>query len=241
MVQAVDVLDPLERELLLASRMRLLFHEHRMLAHDIRAPLNAINLSLELLTVTLGEDPGADQEPRWQRHIAVVREELGRLHQSVDARLEHERDPLGEHRERFDLGSMVAELVELLSSEARGRRIPLEARAGERPAWLYGTRARLKQAVFNLLLHELDAIGRREPLVISVQQEQRAAGGVISLSYAAACRLRWPQRVSESGGEASLYIAYRLIQLQGGELVQQRNAEGEDSVRLLFSANDLPG
>jgi len=103
---------------------------------------------------------------------------------------------------------------------------------------LYGTRSRLKQAIFNLMLHELDATGRTAPLTLTVQHEQHAGLGVVSLAYASAERLRWPQRAAESGSAATLYIADRLIQLQGGELVQERSTEGEGSVRLLFPASD---
>jgi signal transduction histidine kinase len=49
--------DMLETDLVLASQMRSLAHVYRVLAHDLRAPLNSMQLAVDLL-----DGPGADAE-----------------------------------------------------------------------------------------------------------------------------------------------------------------------------------
>ena len=50
--------DMLETDLVLASQMRSLAHVYRVLAHDLRAPLNSMQLAVDLL-----DDAGADPDP----------------------------------------------------------------------------------------------------------------------------------------------------------------------------------
>src|SRR6187402_1230454 len=97
--------DRLETELVLASQMRSLAHVHRVLAHDLKAPLNSMQLSLELLADSIASDDAAvapAAKDRRQRHVSILREELARLDRLLRDTLEP-REPSVPAPATFDL------------------------------------------------------------------------------------------------------------------------------------------
>lgn len=151
-----EMINALETELLLASQMRSQVHLYGAYAHDLRAPLNAMQITLELLTDVL--TGGAEVESDRQRYIAVMKEELARLNRTLSAMLNRSLPSLNAKPEEFDLRAMVDEVAALLRTQAMRHRIDLQLQLPGREVIVYGHRDRLKQALINVALNGLEAM-----------------------------------------------------------------------------------
>jgi len=163
------MVDVLETDLLLASQMRAQVHLYGALAHDLRAPLNAMHITLELLADTLSSESFSD-ESRQRRYVAVLKEEVARLNRALRTVLDHGA-PLSAASQEFDLRAVVEEIVALLGPQANRQRIDLQIRLADREAKVRGHRDRLKQALLNVAINGLEAMpnGGRLQIDVSVQ------------------------------------------------------------------------
>jgi signal transduction histidine kinase len=121
-------------------------------AHEVRNPLNAMNIHLELLKQKLGDSGGAAN----QTHVDVVQREIARLERVVYGFLRLAR--LQElSLKPIDVGPFLRELKELVLPEARmaGVEITLDV-AGSLPE-IYGDEEVLRQALLNLLRNAIQA------------------------------------------------------------------------------------
>ena len=90
LVKNRDSISALENELGLAIQMRGLTRFYKAFAHDLKAPLNAMVMNLELLKETLREQDGDDRAAVVRRKYAeVIREELSRLDRQLRTLLSH--------------------------------------------------------------------------------------------------------------------------------------------------------
>lgn len=124
------------------------------LAHEIRNPLNAMSLNLELLEEQLGKGTSGVSAAEL---AAATRVETGRLARLLSDFLSYAR-PSALVTVPSDLNEPASEAVAFLGPEARMRRIDLEFRPfpGGAPALLDA--ARVKQVVLNLVGNALDAV-----------------------------------------------------------------------------------
>jgi signal transduction histidine kinase len=144
----------LESDLLLASQMRAQNYMYSALIHDLRAPLNAMTITLELLADTAVADDRIDST---ERYVGVLREELARLNRLLSAVLGYSA-PLREERRQFDLLELLRDLVELLAPQARHQRIDLQLRQPSCNARVEGLRDSIKQALLNVVINALEAM-----------------------------------------------------------------------------------
>jgi signal transduction histidine kinase len=126
------------------------------LAHEIRNPLNAMSLNLEILAEQLQRPPGERPLPAAELAVAV-HHETGRLARLLTDFLSYAR-PSPIVTMPSDLNEPAAEAVAFLAPEAEKRKIRLEfsPHAGGAPARLDA--ARVKQVVLNLVANALDAV-----------------------------------------------------------------------------------
>ena len=120
-LEAVEVDARLERQIDGLGRV------YRTLAHELRAPLGAMLMSLDLLQESLAHEGGCP--PATRRHVDVLREELDRLSRSLSGILT--QTVPGAPPERFDLAASLADLVALLAPQARRQAVELETRLPE--------------------------------------------------------------------------------------------------------------
>lgn len=226
--------DMLETDLVLASQMRSLAHVYRVLAHDLRAPLNAMQLTVDLLTDSFDPDPSgvspASKERR-RRHLAILREELGRLDRIVRTMLE-QKEPLGSVSGAFDLREVIQEIGRLLLPQARRQRVEMKLELPPAAARVAGYRERVKQALLNLAIRALEAMpdGGRLAIGCAVQDavavvtvEDNGSGlpaGLLDEIY----QIHYTTRKSASG--IGLYLARLVVESHGGDIVEEVVPEG---------------
>jgi len=103
-----------------AQHLRTLTRISPAVAHDLRAPINAMVFNLEILKETVAAGKGAEPAGRERqlRYVGVLRDELARLHRELEIFLS-QTSGRGDQTETLDLREPVAELVALLVPPAR--------------------------------------------------------------------------------------------------------------------------
>jgi len=228
--------DMLETDLVLASQMRSLAHVYRVLAHDLRAPLNSMQLAVDLL-----DDAGADPDQsraspalqeRRRRHLAILREELGRLDRIVRTMLE-QKEALGSASSAFDFRGVIQEIGRLLLPQARRQRVEMKLELPRDPVTVTGYRDRLKQALLNLAIRALEAMPEGGRLTMSagihgataVVTVEDSGPGVPAALLDEIYQIHYTTRKSASG--IGLYMARLVVESHGGEIVEEgRPGEG---------------
>ncbi|HET7595932.1 MAG TPA: HAMP domain-containing sensor histidine kinase [Burkholderiales bacterium] len=236
--------DLLESDLLLASRMRSLVHVHRVLAHDLKAPLNAMQLTLELLG-----DPGSyagmpDGESRRRRHVEVLREELARLNRILQTMLD-QNEPLDATSQLFDVRELIREIVVLLAPQARAQRVELAIRLPDAALWMPGYRDRVKQALLNIAINRLESMPHGGRLQVALDARETSA--VMTITDTGA---RIPDALlgemsqiclttQESACGTGLYVARLVIESHGGDIALESgpNQGTRFTVRLPLRGN----
>ncbi|MBV8200777.1 MAG: hypothetical protein JOZ15_09150, partial [Acidobacteria bacterium] len=173
------VLDALETDLLLASQLRALTRVYSAVTHELKAPLNAMVLNLELLQDALRRGEGAREAEQSEQYLDVLREELARLERSLDALLT-ETTPAGRRHEEFDVRAMVREIERLLTPQARLQRVTLAAHLPERAVLIAGQRDRLKQAILNVAINALEAMADGGTLELRLEARAEQAEVLIT-------------------------------------------------------------
>lgn len=238
--------DALETDLLLASRMRSLVHVYRVLGHDLKAPLNAMQLTLELLADSSAYDDTPDGGVRRRRHVEVLREELARLSRILQTMLDR-KEALEMVRQRFDLREVVREIVVLLAPQARGQRVELRILLPDNAVWLHGYRDRIKQALLNIAINGLEAMpgGGRLELYLGAGEAELSVRisdtgpGIPDELLEAVEQICFTTRSEGSG--IGLYVARRVIESHGGDMaVWSRTGSGTTFTVTLPVRSEMP-
>ncbi len=230
--------DALETELLLASQMRSLPHFYRVLAHDIKAPLNAMQLTLELLADPHSAPSDPAREAKRQRYLGVLKEEIARLDRLLQTMLGR-NDPVGSASTTFDSRELVGEIAALLTPQARLQRVTLETEVPEAPVPITGMRDRLKQALLNVAINGLEAMPRggrlalrlrREPKAVSVACEDTGPGmpkEILDEIF----RIHFTTKKAGTG--IGMYAARLVAESHGGEITVESAAGSGTRVALV--------
>lgn len=150
----LDVLmEQVASQLDVATRLSAISRLSSGVAHEIKNPLNAILLRLDLLKVRLGD---ADEEVA--QELDILSKEVLRLNRVVTTFLDFSR-PVEVHFADLDLAALVREVTELIRPQAEMARIAVELELPDGPAMMRGDADLLKQAVLNLATNAVEAMG----------------------------------------------------------------------------------
>ncbi|HVA39659.1 MAG TPA: ATP-binding protein, partial [Candidatus Binataceae bacterium] len=196
-------------------------------AHQIRNPLNAITLELELLS-----QDARDSKPV-EDHVHAVREEMNRIDLVIEALMRFMRP-----------GQLKIEQVaanDLVREVARGVNEPLiEVRCDLDPAnaFLNADRAVLMEALLNIVRNAIDAMPEGGRLTLT----SALAGGFVELSIADTGQGIAPEHLEdifqlyfttkEDGNGVGLPLALRAVDLHGGTLNIESKLNTGTSVRI---------
>jgi DNA segregation ATPase FtsK/SpoIIIE, S-DNA-T family len=204
LLQDAELAAALESDQRAAAQMRSLAQITPAVAHDLRAPINAMVLNLEVLKETLAPPPGflpgnpahaavgaahpvsspygpppapaqrpgsagRDPRERQQRYLAVLREELARLHQSLELFLAH-ISPRGERQETLDWRGPAEDLAALLRPPARKQQAQIELLLPDTAVPIVAQRYLLRQALLHFGLAILERVPRDGTLEIRLER-----------------------------------------------------------------------
>lgn len=224
LVKSAESLEALENELGLAIQMRGLNRFYAAFAHDLKAPLNAMVMTLELLKLNLQSGDVDDAARAKQtKHIGVLNEEIQRLDRQVRTLLNHTAPP-SQVRQELDLRGLLSELEALLAPQARRQRVDLTTRLPDQPVSLVGHADRLKQALLNILINALEAMPDGGALAIELENHNGAARltvrdsgpGIPPALLGAIYDMHF---TTKSGGTGvGLYVARSVVQSHAGSI-----------------------
>ncbi len=206
---------------LLGERLRIdplaaISHLTGGVAHEIKNPLNAIALRLEILRGLV-----ADQAPETAPEIALISKEIMRLDRVVKTFLDFTR-PLKLDFKEVDLAALAREVATLVAPDASRHHVCMEILAPPDFIAIRGDRDHLKQALLNIVVNGIEAMENGGTLRMEVA---RVAGHalvrVVDQGPGIPPELR--ERVfklyfttKEKGSGIGLAMAFRAIQLHGG-------------------------
>lgn len=199
------------------------------MAHDLRAPINTMSIQLAVM------EEGEAVSERQRRRLAVLREELSRLHIGIEAFFALlGRD--GETRE-IDLRGPVAELELLLSALARKRRIGVSRRTGDEPVPVAVAPPLLRQALLAAGMRVLDGLAPEAGLELVLD----TLGGRARLALSGGPR---GEPASPAGDAEAFPLAEVLLAAAGATLSPLPAAADDDADGLLIElrlAQPSPG
>lgn len=123
------------------------------LAHEIRNPLNSLNLNMQMLEEELGE---RDETPTGRRLLSITRGEIARLERLVIDFLSYAR-PRPLELEEVPAIELLEQAREVLEGEARIRRVKLEVVDRSGGARLRVDPGQMRQLLLNLAQNALAA------------------------------------------------------------------------------------
>ncbi|HET9785160.1 MAG TPA: ATP-binding protein [Terriglobales bacterium] len=156
MVRDAEPLNRLESELELARRLSAVGRLTRGVAHEVKNPLNAMSIHLQLLRAKAG-----GESPVLGPHIDVIGREIERLDRVVRTFLDFSR-PVELKLVAADLSEVARQVVQLAQAgaEAGGMRLRLAAPDPGPRVWL--DRDLVEQALLNLINNGLQAMDGAE-------------------------------------------------------------------------------
>jgi two-component system sensor histidine kinase HydH len=125
------------------------------LAHEIRNPLNAASLQLQLLERRVKRLAGDDE--KLLEPIQMVQAEIARLSHLVEDFLRFAR-PADLYLRKFDANAMIRHIIELQRPEAARLGIELRAELPDEILYINGDRDKLQQVVLNVIRNAIEAL-----------------------------------------------------------------------------------
>lgn len=146
----------LEERLNQAERAAVIGRLTQSVAHEIRNPLNVINLSIDHANKKYAPADPAQRE-KFTQLLASIKDEIERLKHLVNDLLNYGR-PMKIAAETIDMRQLVEETLALLRQQAdvQGVAVTIDKQSG--PTNVSGDRERLKSFVSNLAINALQAM-----------------------------------------------------------------------------------
>jgi signal transduction histidine kinase len=226
----------LELQLDVSSRLAAISRLTGGIAHEIKNPLNAMALHLEVLKTKLDAT-----EPE----IDVISREIRRLDNVVKTFLNFNK-PVELQRQALDLSQLASSLIDLVGPDAAARKIEIETALSE-PLWIYGDPDLLRQAVLNVLVNAMDAM--KDPGILAVHGTCSDGECLLTISDTGP---GIPPEIrdkifnlyfttKEAGSGMGLAMTFRAVQLHSGTIDVTGELGQGTTFRLRFPAANMPG
>ena len=212
-VRDVESRRQLERHLDLTSRLAALSRLTSGVAHEIKNPLNAMALQLELLKGKLDGD---------QPEVDVIAREIKRLDNVVKTFLSFNR-PIELEAKRLDLSDLVSQVIDLVSPDAAAKQIRIDAdlKPGVEAS---GDADLLQQAILNVINNGMESMPQGGTLTVRTLRDGADCRLEIGDS---GCGIPPELRdrifnlyftTKQHGSGIGLATTFRVVQLHGGTI-----------------------
>jgi signal transduction histidine kinase len=236
----LESMEEIESELELSRRMAAIGRLTSGVAHEVKNPINAIVVHLELLRNKLG-DPNAPG----LRHLEVIEAEIRRLDRVVQTLVDFSRPVELQLREQ-DLRGVIGDVLALATEELSTRNVILIDQMPSKPVMANVDADLLKQAALNVIENGAQAMPDGGKLEVSLEIDRksaiiRIADEGVGIPDEIRDRIFDLYFTTKSGGSGiGLAMTYRILQLHhGGIEVQSREDRGtEFRLRIPLAATD---
>jgi len=213
-----ESVEVIESELELSRRMAAIGRLTSGVGHEVKNPINAIVVHLELLKNKLGATPTPAT-----RHLEVIDSEIHRLDRVVQTLVDFSR-PVEVRLVEWDLRHIVSDVVNLSAAEMATRQVYLTSRLPDFPQICKVDVDLIKQAVLNVVQNGAQAMPHGGKLEVSLLEEGKSA--VIQIQdqgMGISEELR--ERIfdlyfttKKDGSGIGLAMTYRILQLHHGSI-----------------------
>jgi signal transduction histidine kinase len=209
----------LESELELSRRLAAIGRLTSGVGHEVKNPINAIVVHLELLRNKLS---GPDS--RAMRHLEIIESEIQRLDRVVQTLVDFSR-PVELQLKEQDLRRIVSGVLMLASAELETHDVRVSSHMPDRPMITKVDADLIKQAILNVVLNGAQAMSPQGgELHVTLREEGRMAAieiadsgsGIPDEIRAKIFDLYFTTRKDGSG--IGLAMTYRIIQLHSGSI-----------------------
>ncbi len=208
----------IEGELELSRRMAAIGRLTSGVGHEVKNPINAIVVHLELLRNKLG-----DSDENAMRHLEIIQSEIQRLDRVVQTLVDFSR-PVELQLQEQDLRRVVSSVLMLASAEFETRNVYVQSDLPDRPVMAKVDADLLKQAVLNIVLNGAQAMTGGGTLSVRLAEDGRMAllsihdegGGIPADIRDKIFDLYFTTKKDGSG--IGLAMTYRIVQLHNGSV-----------------------
>jgi signal transduction histidine kinase/HAMP domain-containing protein len=208
----------IEDEIELSRRLAAIGRLTSGVAHEVKNPINAIVVHLEVLRQKLSQ-----VDPDTRRHMDVIGAEIKRLDRVVQTLVDFTR-PVELRLVDVDLRKLVEEVVALASPEAERHKVRIERKISSEPLPVRVDADLMKQAVLNIVINGVQAMSGGGNLYVGSGRE--GEGAIITVrdegpGIPAEIRNKIYNlyfTTKKGGSGIGLPMAYRVLQLHNGSL-----------------------
>jgi signal transduction histidine kinase len=165
----VESVRRIEDEIELSRRMSASGRLTRGVAHEVKNPINAIVLHMQLLQSKLQQ-----VDPDTRRHMDVIGNELHRLDRVVQILVDFTR-PRDLHLEEVDLRRLLDDVILLSTPEAEQHGVAITRDFATEPLYVKVDTDFMKQAFVNVVLNGVQAMPQGGVLAINVRRDEHGS------------------------------------------------------------------
>lgn len=201
-------------------------------AHEIKNPLNAINLTID----HLGDRLVGEENKKAQQYIATIQNEIKRLDKIVNNFLSYLRSEELD-KKSTDLNELVKDVLQLYEREFADKKIGLVTTFAERFK-LKVDAARIKTMLVNIILNAIQAMPDGGQLVVNTDSKNKIihisdnGSGITNKDIDHIFDLFYTTKSTGSG--LGLPTAYKIIRAHGGDMQIKSEPEKGTEVILKF-------
>jgi len=212
----------LEQELEVSRRLAAVGRLTRGIGHEVKNPINAMVVHLELLKSKLAAVDGLAVDGA-QRHVEILAGEMQRLDRVVETLADFSR-PMELHLADRDLRDVVASVVELTGAEMEENGVRVLVDVPHDPVCARVDAELMRQALLNLVLNGMQAMPNGGAMRISMRREHHfavvqvvdAGEGIAQEVIPRIFDLYFTTKAKGSG--IGLAMTYRILQMHGGAM-----------------------
>ncbi len=221
-------------------------------AHEVKNPLNAMMIHLELLRQQVRGRPAVGaggagagiavaEAPSAQalEHVEVIAKEIRRLDEVVQGFLKFTR-PEDLKLQPVSLGSLFDEIMPIVRPEAERHGVALDIDAAAAPD-VHGDPAMLRQAFLNLALNACQAMSPGGTLKIRCEAARAHRVSIVFTDTGVGIKPEHLQRIfelyfttKEKGSGIGLSMVYRTVQMHDGEIEVESTPGAGTTFRILL-------
>ncbi len=208
----------IENEIELSRRLAAIGRLTSGVAHEVKNPINAIVVHLELLREKMRA-----VDPDTRRHLDIIGREIHRLDRVVQTLVDFNR-PVELRLTGFDLRRLTEDVVLLASPESARQGVSVETDFSGEPLPVRADADLIKQALLNVVLNGVQAMNEGGTLRVTAHRNDAAAtievhdqgGGIAPEIRDKIFNLYFTTKRAGSG--IGLAMSYRVMQLHNGAL-----------------------
>lgn len=239
----------LEERLHFAERSTALGRLASAVAHEIRNPLNFISLSIDHVGEKLGPE-SAEKRPDFERVLATVKSEIGRLNRLVGDFLSFGK-PMRLRTRQCSLEEVVRAVATLVEHKARDQAIALSIDIEPELPAIMADAELLKTCLLNLMINAVDAMPHGGELRVSVHRGRDSTGEVLLLEVADNGRGMSAEEIAaafepyfstkDTGLGLGLALTHKIVSDHGGSIALDSAAGKGTTARIVLPAATQAG